>query len=132
MKLDERSGRGPTWLSGLRFRFACSHLLARLDLLGQLGGPFGLLPGSPLRLQLCFALGWFVSRGQRVQDRHRSRSRHCWGNCETRRTYEKRQLITCSEILAADRDVKEFLLQAEDNLNSTLLFVTSLKAGEAL
>lgn len=84
IELTKRSRRGRTWLTGLRFRFACGRLLARLGLLAQLGGSVGLLPGSPFRLQFCFALGWFVSRGRRFRDRHGSESRHCRGSCETR------------------------------------------------
>lgn len=143
IKFGNRSGRGRTWLNGLRFRFACGRLLARLNLLAQLGGPLGLLPGSSFRLQLCFALGWFVNRGRRFGNRHGSESRHCWGSCETQRTpvrRKKRQLLTCSDQLrdtervishfGTDSDVnKELLVQAEDNLNSTLPIVTSSKAG---
>lgn len=86
IKQDKKSGRGCTWLTGLHFRFACGRLLARLGLLAQLGGPLGLLPGSSFRLQLCFALGWFVSQGGRFRHGYGRESRHCWWSCEKQRS----------------------------------------------
>lgn len=118
------SGCSRTLLTGLRFGFCCGCLLARLALLALLGGPLGLLPGSPLCLQLCFALGWFVSRGRRFRDRHGSEDRHCWGSWERRSrqvSAETGQWIAHIDrllrVIAAiwgNSEVKELLLQAED------------------